>query len=217
MGAWNFWCFLPWKPHAPKIIVWGGGSLVGWLWSGSANFYFYGRRDFSETPQPEPRLPVENVENSGKHFFSTFRGPPGYPSENPRILSHPKVSFPWVSQDIPNFSAPPFAWNTPPHWKIPGQFGLCSCFLPERSAEKTFPQRNCRNRKQEPLEPFHAQTVTEPCEFQLEPESPNSKNINLYKDTAITWSGYARDRLLRNFLEVLLPTKNTVRQGKKSS
>ena len=51
MGAWHFWLFLLENPDAHKIppFRWGAG---GWGFleggGGSANLYFYGRRDFSE-------------------------------------------------------------------------------------------------------------------------------------------------------------------------
>ena len=39
-------------------------------------------------------------------FSQTFRAPPGYPCTCPRDIP-PKIWFPWISKDIPNFWPPP--------------------------------------------------------------------------------------------------------------
>ena len=46
-----------------------------------------------------------------------------YPGKNPGI-SRPKVWFPWVSRDIPNFSVPTPSRGPPPHRKISGPESL---------------------------------------------------------------------------------------------
>ena len=61
-----------------------------------------------------------------------FVGAPGYPSKNRDIP--PKVWFPWVSKDIPNFLAPtPSCGRPPPHPKISGpkSLGSGSFFFPD--------------------------------------------------------------------------------------
>ena len=66
-------------------------------------------------------------------FFSNFSGAPGISRQIPRI-SRPKVWFPCVSRDIPNFLAPTRSrGRPPPKLKISGlkSLGLCSFFVPE--------------------------------------------------------------------------------------
>ena len=79
-----------------------------------------------------------------KHFFFKLFGHiPGHPGKNPRISR--KVWFPWVSRDIPSFSAPiPSCGRPPPHRKISGpkSLGLCTFFLPELIAAP--PTKNTR-------------------------------------------------------------------------
>ena len=77
----------------------------------------------------------ENSKNRGRElntnlFFSNFSGTPGTSRQNPGI-SRPKVWFPCVSRDIPNFLAPTRSrGRPPPHRKISGtkSLGLGSFF-----------------------------------------------------------------------------------------
>ena len=77
-------------------------------------------------------------------FFSNFWGDSGISRQNPGI-SHPKVWFPCVSRDIPNFLAPTHSrGRPPPHRKKSGpkSSGLGSFFFPyDRVLREGF-QRN---------------------------------------------------------------------------
>ena len=66
-------------------------------------------------------------------FFSNFSGASGISRQNPGI-SRQRSLIPWVSRDVPNFSAPtPSRGRPPPHQKISGlkSLGLGSFFVPE--------------------------------------------------------------------------------------
>ena len=78
-------------------------------------------------------------------FFSNFSGTPGiYPSRNPGT-SRQRLWFPWLSRDMPNFSAPtPSRGRPPPDRKISGPKSLASCSfsclkMPGHSRPKSIP------------------------------------------------------------------------------
>ena len=77
---------------------------------------------------------------------SAFRATPRYPGKNPEI-SRPKVWFPWVSSDIPNFWAGYLAaWKTPtPPEEIRTQkFGFVLFFLAWSTKVAQLLQQSCR-------------------------------------------------------------------------
>ena len=87
--------------------------------------------------RPEIGLPdrYRVRKSSSNFFFSNFSGAPGISRQKSRDVP-PKVWFPSVSKDIPNFLDPtPSRGRPPPHPKVSGpkSLGLGSFLLPENS------------------------------------------------------------------------------------